>query len=183
MRERKAKREKTGTPASTAGVRRWTIALVFAARPTGSGQGAMNQGTMDMDTDFLDAHRRHWEDAELLYETARWANADHLYGIAAECGLKRLMLAFGMPVKNGEPDHRDRRHVDEIWARYEAYRSGHASGARYALATNVFTDWKAAQRYSHRRHFDQDRDRVQAHRAGADGVRGLIGQAEREGLP
>lgn len=31
--------------------------------------------------DFLDAHQRHWSDAEPLFEAARWAGADHLYGI------------------------------------------------------------------------------------------------------
>jgi hypothetical protein len=49
-----------------------------------------------MQADFLDAHERHWQDAELLLTNQRLANADHLYGMSAECGLKRLMLAFGM---------------------------------------------------------------------------------------
>lgn len=49
-----------------------------------------------MQADYLDAHERHWEDAEHLFQSGRWANADHLYGLAAECGLKKLMLAFGM---------------------------------------------------------------------------------------
>ncbi len=50
-----------------------------------------------MPADFLDVHHRHWDDAERLFAAQRWANADHLYGMAAECGLKRLMRAFGMP--------------------------------------------------------------------------------------
>jgi len=45
---------------------------------------------MNWPEDFLDAHERHWEDAELLFGNRRWANADHLYGLAAECGLKAL---------------------------------------------------------------------------------------------
>ncbi|MDE0002871.1 MAG: hypothetical protein OXQ29_09265 [Rhodospirillaceae bacterium] len=36
--------------------------------------------------DFLDAHRRHWCDAELLFNDSRWANADQMYGFSAECG-------------------------------------------------------------------------------------------------
>ncbi len=43
-----------------------------------------------MQADFLDAHERHWQDAELLLTNQRLANADHLYGMSAECGLKRL---------------------------------------------------------------------------------------------
>lgn len=49
-----------------------------------------------MQVDFLDAHFRHWEDVEQLFQQHRLANADHLYGLAAECGLKRLMMVFGM---------------------------------------------------------------------------------------
>jgi hypothetical protein len=68
-----------------------------------------------MNIDFLDAYLRHWEDAEALFGSERWANADHLYGLAAECGLKRLMIAFGMPVTtSGDPQHRnDRVHADQ----------------------------------------------------------------------
>lgn len=43
-----------------------------------------------MQSDFLDAHNRHWQDAEQLFEAQRWANADQLFGMAAECGLKSL---------------------------------------------------------------------------------------------
>ena len=44
-----------------------------------------------MKADFLDAHQRHWDDAEHLLQAQRWANADHLYGFAAECGLKAVV--------------------------------------------------------------------------------------------
>lgn len=43
-------------------------------------------------SDFFNAHQRHWKDAELLYKEKRWANADHLYGLSAECGLKAVMV-------------------------------------------------------------------------------------------
>jgi hypothetical protein len=51
---------------------------------------------MTYPADFADAHRRHWEDAELLFAHDRWANADQLYGFSAECGLKTVMQALGM---------------------------------------------------------------------------------------
>ena len=88
-----------------------------------------------MNADFLDAHQRHWQDAESLREAARWANADHLYGMAAECGLKRLMLAFGMTVNpQGSPTSKsDWVHADKVWTRFESYRSGHAAGTGYRL--------------------------------------------------
>ena len=137
-----------------------------------------------MQADFLDAHERHWQDAEMLFQRQRWANADHLYGMAAECGLKRLMLAFGMPFDTARdrPAHEnDRKHADGIWARFEAYRCGHHQGAGYALpAPNPFDNWDVAQRYARQSSFDQAR--VDAHRAGADEVRGLVHKALREGL-
>lgn len=54
-----------------------------------------------MNADFLDANARHQHDADLLFDRQRWANADHLYGLAAECGLKRLMVTFGMLLSAG----------------------------------------------------------------------------------
>lgn len=137
-----------------------------------------------MQSDFLDAHNRHWQDAEQLFEAQRWANADQLFGMAAECGLKKLMLAFGMGFdtdKNRPNERQDRKHADGIWARYESYRSGHHQGANYGLtANNPFQDWDVSQRYANQSHFDQAR--VEPHRSGANEVRQLIRKAQLEGL-
>lgn len=137
-----------------------------------------------MRADFLDAHRRHWDDAEHLLQEQRWANADHLYGISAECGLKRLMLKFDMPydsVKDKPAQKQDSVHAKDIWTRFESYRSGHAQGAGYMLpANNPFDNWDISDRYAHRSNFDQAR--AQGHRAGAMIVCALIKKAEREGL-
>jgi hypothetical protein len=137
-----------------------------------------------MQADFQDAHERHWQDAELLFDAQRLANADHLYGMAAESGLKRLMLAFGMRfdhIKDWPAERADREHAEKIWERFETYRCGHHQGSTYTLPTvNPFTDWRTSQRYSARQHFDEHR--VLPHRSGAEQVRRLIKKAEREGL-
>ncbi len=137
-----------------------------------------------MQTDFLDAHERHLEDAKMLHENERLANADHLYGMSAECGLKWLMLAFGMSFdsdRDRPEKDKDRKHVDMIWHRYEVYRSGHHLGIGYALpAQNPFDDWNANQRYAHRSNFDAAR--VQKHRTGAEEVRNMVKKAKLEGL-
>ena len=137
-----------------------------------------------MQADFLDAHERHWDDAERLLQAQRWANADHLYGMAAECGMKRLMLAFGMPydaAKDRPAVYEDRVHANGIWARFESYRSGPAKGAGYALpSSDPFAHWDVSDRYAHQSNFDQVR--VQGHQAGAQAVRSLIAKAQREGL-
>ncbi|MDX1656931.1 MAG: SAM-dependent methyltransferase [Candidatus Competibacteraceae bacterium] len=123
-----------------------------------------------MQADFLDAHQRHWQDAEALFGQSRWANADQLYGMTAECGLKRLMQAFGMTVDppTGKPkDRLDQKHIDTIWTRYESYRGGHHQGTGYILpAPNPFDDWDISDRYAHQSNFDLVR--VQSHRTGAD---------------
>lgn len=137
-----------------------------------------------MQADFLDAHMRHWDDAERLFVAERWANSDHLYGVSAECGLKQLMLAFGMPFDSGRDrphSEQDRKHVDSLWARYESYRHGHHQGAGYVLVgANAFEDWHVSQRYAHQLRFDANR--AASHRDGADLVRQLIKKAQREGL-
>jgi len=139
---------------------------------------------MAMQADFLDAHHRHWDDAERLFAAHRWANADHLYGMAAECGLKRLMLVFGMlfdSVGDRPANQPDRVHADGVWARYESYRCGHHRGATYVLPpVNPFDNWNASQRYAHQSLFDAAR--ATSHQIGANQVRQLIKKAQWEGL-
>ena len=137
-----------------------------------------------MQADFHDAHERHWDDAERLLQARRWANADHLYGMAAECGLKRLMLCFGMNfdlVRNRPSDPQDQKHANLIWERFETYRSGHFQGTGYTLSLpNPFQNWVAEQRYANQSNFDQTL--ALAHRRGASEVRNLVKQGLRDGL-
>lgn len=142
---------------------------------------------------FLDAHQRHWEDAELLRKELRWANADHLYGIATECGLKALMALIA-PHKwpCGEPiEGKDRVHVNYLdpkpltkqnaWDRYQSYLEG-SQGARYTLTeNNPFQDWDISDRYAERAHFSEAC--VIPHRQGAETVRQLVQQAQMENGP
>lgn len=137
-----------------------------------------------MHADFLDAHHRHLRDADFLLSVSRLANADHLYGMAAECGLKRLMVAFGMEIRaaDGAPvKYEDKQHVDKLWVRYEAYRSGHVNGVQCGLSSSTpFDDWSVSQRYAPEHGFDHSR--VTAHHTGAYVVHALVKHAERVGL-
>lgn len=138
-----------------------------------------------MNSDFQDAHERHWEDAELLMANSRLANADHLYGMSAECGLKCLMIPFGMMLEadgTGTPENKvDKVHADKIWDRFESYRSGHHAGTAYVLPlSNPFTDWNVSQRYAPRSDFNQAQ--VKMHRTGAEMIRKLIAKAQKDGL-
>lgn len=144
----------------------------------------LNSEQTPLKTDFLDAHMRHWDDAELLFNETRWANADHLYGLAVECGLKRLMIAFGMIIDpaTGSPQSRDDRvHANHVWARYESYRSGYHDGINYPLpAANPFQNWDISQRYAHQSGFT--RVVAECHRSGARSIHDLITKAILEGI-
>ncbi|POA51182.1 MULTISPECIES: SAM-dependent methyltransferase [unclassified Pseudomonas] len=136
-----------------------------------------------MNADFLDAHQRHMVDAEMLFLASRLANSDQLFGFAAECGLKTLMLHFGMVIKqDGSPKGTDDRvHADKVWGRYDTYRANSVHGANYALPSqNPFQDWGAPQRYVHSGEILQPR--VDAHRAAAGAVAALVRKARLEGL-
>ncbi|WP_080762552.1 SAM-dependent methyltransferase [Dickeya fangzhongdai] len=136
-----------------------------------------------MATDFEDACERHWQDAEILFHLERWANADHLYGFSAESGLKKLMLAFGMPFdtnKDKPKEYSDKQHIDTIWLRYETYRSGRVVGTDYLLSSqNPFDDWNTSQRYSNQQQFTQIE--AEKHRNGAEQVKNILKQAKTDG--
>lgn len=135
-----------------------------------------------MAEDFLDAHHRHWIDAESLFGASRWANSDHLYGISAECGLKALSESFkGSGLSRVEKSHVSETQKTNAWDIFETYRSGHVAGPRYILPpSNPFGDWDIGQRYETQSAFSEVR--VLPHRAGANHVRNLVSKATAEGL-
>jgi hypothetical protein len=133
--------------------------------------------------DYLDAMERHWLDAEQLFHPplSRLANADQLYGLSAECGLKALMMKWGMTLNlHNAPAHRDdRTHADLIWGQYETYRQGRFT--TLALPpTNPFDDWSIHHRYAHRSCFQKAV--VEGHRQGAVEVQQIVKEAERIGV-
>lgn len=135
-----------------------------------------------MDTDFFNAFDRHFDDAELLFNHQRLANASQLYGLAAECGLKALMTKFGMPLSGSSPkDKKDRVHANGLWQRYQSYQSGHILGADYGLTTqNPFSTWSIHQRYWKNSCITEQA--LNTHQQGAKQVAGLIKKAQLAGL-
>lgn len=134
--------------------------------------------------DYLDAMDRHWLDAEILFkqQPQGLANADQLYGLSAECGLKALMLKLGMKLKDNRPEKKkDQKHADAIWWRYETYRQGRMP-ATLALdpKNNPFSDWSIHHRYASRSCF-QDKE-VKDHQKGAEQVKKLVEHARNMGL-
>ncbi len=123
--------------------------------------------------DFANAHVRHWRDAELLFQAGRWANADQLYGLSAECGLKAVMVADGLPIDPaGSPSNRKyRKHVDALWHIFRAFVQGRRTGdlLHHLPQPNPFTSWSVENRYANGVHFN--RQSVDPHRTAARRVR------------
>ena len=133
--------------------------------------------------DFIDAHQRHWQDAELLFNEGRWANADQLYGFSAECGLKAVMKALGMSVEpDGKPtDEEHRKHVRELWPIFKSFVSGR-NGSQYLNQLpngDPFNNWSHHNRYARGCHF-QEAD-VEPHRKAACTVYQMIQRAKQDG--
>lgn len=105
--------------------------------------------------DYEDASKRHLADAEVLFVQApqRLANASHLFGISAECSLKRIAKKF-------EPNAKLNRrtgHIPDLFA--ELINIAPAIGANADLVKNIaaielqFASWNVAQRYASRTDF------------------------------
>lgn len=162
----------------------WTLTfqltMIYRGRNPAKKLARQKTSEDSVKTDFLDAFERHWGDAELLFLEERWPNADHLYGVAAECGLKRLMSSFGMLCNdNGPVDINDRKHANEIWNRYESYRSGRGS-LEYILPQNPFADWDVSDRYANSSNFNSTS--TSKHQSGARIVKDLIKKAQLAGI-
>ena len=135
-------------------------------------------------TDFPDAHVRHWRDAELLLQAERWANADQLYGFSAECGLKAVMVANGMPVDNqtGSPTkRRHKQHIQELWGIFRSFVHGRptANLLHHLPQSNPFDQWSHHNRYSASHHFDAAT--VSPHRTAARQVRQFYQRLQVDG--
>lgn len=96
--------------------------------------------------------RRHLEAGEQLKATARKDVAGYLFGIAAECALKQMMLNSGM-----RPKERAHRRQDPFFAHFEELKAmvrDHAHGRlhtelrRYAENGRFLQHWDVTMRYS-----------------------------------
>ena len=128
-----------------------------------------------MRDNYLDAHERHLEDADLLFDNARWANAEYLYGLSVECGIKALQEAAGQRVR--------RQHLPNLMQNmnyFEFRGRGHPS--RYLLPNEVktaFGNWSISQRYRHRSQFTMTT--AQRCRVGAHAMHRLVTNARKDG--
>ena len=107
---------------------------------------------------FSGAARRHLNDAEHLRAGARYPNADHLSGIAAECGLKAIaadVLGGGMTgiyAANPITGTKSKGHLGRgtLWSEIVSLASGRQEVEMMALLATAdpFSNWDVSDRYS-----------------------------------
>lgn len=105
---------------------------------------------------FHQAARRHFHDADLLLiHHGRSAGAGQLYGFAAECGIKSLLVWQGYP---SDPTTGDlgkgklRKHIHELVQNIhvlDAFLDGRGAARYRAMlpSLHTFSNWRTEQRY------------------------------------
>ena len=103
---------------------------------------------------FHGAALRHHSDAVFLQSDGRNANAGHLYGFVAECGLKAILVAGGLQTKpDGDIEVRDfRLHVDRLANQINMIHSfldGRTMAGYLAHIPDIanFCNWDTSHRY------------------------------------
>lgn len=110
--------------------------------------------TVAKPVNFFYAAKRHYNDAELLLNHKREANAGHLYGVASECGVKQLLVMHGLPTDptTGELIDNTRQyrvHIDKLINSMNVFLSGRGAARYTAMVPSIgcFTNWKVDHRY------------------------------------
>lgn len=134
-----------------------------------------------MAANFRVAAQRTYRDAAYLEQHQRIANADHLYGLAAECALKAILVGLRVIPPGGPPvGDRWRKHIDKLWDQYSLYVSANGS-VSYSLpiTANPFDAWRVDHRYEDDLLFTQGR--LTATAQGAREANRLLEQAILDG--
>lgn len=107
--------------------------------------------------DYQQATKRHFDDGILLEHSQRIPNAGQLYGFGAECGLKALFVALGVPVEADggfDKNSKLRVHIDKLskpgWIANSPALSSGRNGAKYfgmVPSLGDFSDWSTDHRY------------------------------------
>jgi hypothetical protein len=102
-----------------------------------------------MPVDFYMASRRHFADANVLEKNERHQNADHLYGLSAECALKAVLVGLQV-IPNPQAVQRPfKEHIGKLWAEYLSALGG-IQGGRYVQRlgkVNPYASWNVGDRY------------------------------------
>ncbi|MDD5330599.1 MAG: hypothetical protein PHX38_11365 [Sulfuricella sp.] len=98
---------------------------------------------------YADAALRHWKDAELLEQENRIENADHHYGFAAECAIKKILIELPAFSKKQGLENSYKEHVNVLWDKvnYQNLQKSYPTLSAILKSANPFLDWHVNQRY------------------------------------
>lgn len=105
---------------------------------------------------FRESARRHLHDSEILSAESRLANADHIVGFAAECGLKEIIIShLGGSIQNGfavrpSDNSQIREHVgNKLWQEViNLAQSNNIAEIINLSQYNCFGNWSPSDRYA-----------------------------------
>ncbi|MEX1364929.1 MAG: hypothetical protein AB1Z98_17505 [Nannocystaceae bacterium] len=105
-----------------------------------------------MAVSFTEAAKRHSTDASLLDTAKRTANANHLWGFAAECALKAVLRGVDPTLfsATGVPGNAFKVHIDKLWPSAVNFFSGRSEAylsSALPIAPNPFDQWSVHGRY------------------------------------
>jgi len=109
--------------------------------------------------DFSAASKRHYRDAELLLTNNRIPNAGHLFGFAAECGIKALLVSHGLRVDSTTGDIKEEKeknkpykyktHINVLINNVKAFKDSRMYSQYVEMMPNLmaFSNWNTNHRY------------------------------------
>lgn len=98
---------------------------------------------------YAEAALRHWKDAELLEKENCVENADHHYGFAAECAIKKVLATHPDFTNQGVLNSTYRKHINVLWNKVNLQNIQKIAPSLPATLKilNPFHDWDVEQRY------------------------------------
>ncbi len=107
-----------------------------------------------MTRNFKDAAIRHFSDADYLFAANRKPNAGQLYGFCAECGIKALLILFGLPIEKNSGDlltkSQFKMHINGLIANLYSFVPSDRTYFSYLgmiPGITMFRDWSVDHRY------------------------------------
>ena len=103
-----------------------------------------------MAEDYAAAATRHFRDGALLEESRRIANADQLFGFAAECAIKSALVELPGFLAGSTIAPAYHKHINQLWdfvPLQGIQRRYRGLGVVLKGLPRPFADWSADQRY------------------------------------
>ena len=103
-----------------------------------------------MGEDYAGAATRHFRDGALLEGNRRIANADQLFGFAAECAVKSALVEFPGFLAGGTLAPAYHKHIDQLWAFVPLQSMQRRYRGLVVVLKGLpqaFADWSPDQRY------------------------------------